>query len=140
MKELSITVGSALAPTLLDLLDNHVIPGIGVLIAFWQEGDNAQQILKGLAIVAGAIVFTKLVAGLSAVIGVMTALMGVVTGLIGGLQALAAFGVVAATGGGAAIGGALSNAQWGTGLSPREAGLTSRIMQQMGGGLNASPV
>ena len=137
MKELSITVGNALAPSLLDLLDNHIIPGTGVLISFWQEGDNAQQILKGLAVIAGAIVFTKLVAGLSAVIGVMTTLMGVVTGLIGGLQALAAFGVVAATAGGAAIGGQLSNKVWGTGLSPRESGLTSRVMQQFGGSLDA---
>ena len=137
MKELSITVGAALAPSLLDLLDNHIIPGINGLIVFWQEGDNAANILKGLAIVAGAIVFTKLIAGLGAVISVMMALMGVVTGLLGGLQALAAFGVVAATGGGAAIGGALSNAAYGSGLSPRESGLTGRIMQQFGGGLGA---
>ena len=129
MKQLSITVGNALAPSLMTLLDEQIIPGINSLIVFWNQGDNAANSLRILGIVAGAVTFAKLAGGLKMVLGIVTAVLGGLQGI----AALLAGGVGAALG--MQVGGAVSNVLYGSSLSPREQGLTNRAMQQFGGGM-----
>ena len=75
MKELKITIGNSLAPTIaMSLLDEQIIPGINAVIAFWVQGDNASNSLKALGIIAGAISFAKLIAGLKAILAALVAI------------------------------------------------------------------
>ena len=129
MKELSITVGNSLAPTIASLLDNEIIPGINAVIAFWVQGNNASNSLKALGIIAGAISFAKLIGALKVI---LAALVAIKAAALAAAAAASALGVL----GGQQIGGALSNAIYGSGLSPREQGLTTRAMQQFGAGLS----
>ena len=129
MQELKITVGNSLAPTLMSLLDEQIIPGINAVIAFWVQGDNASNSLKALGVIAGAISFAKLIAGLKAI---LAALVAIKAAALAAAAAASALGVL----GGQQVGGALSNAIYGSGLSPREQGLTNRAMQQFGGGMS----
>ena len=129
MQELKITVGNSLAPTLMDLLDAQIIPTINSLVVFWTQGNNASMSLKALGIIAGAITFVKLVAGLKAILAVLVAIKAAA---VAAAAAASALGVL----GGQHVGGALSNAIYGSGLSPREQGLTNRAMQQFGGGMS----
>lgn len=136
MQQLWITIGDKLAPTLNQLLDEQIVPGINMLIGFWTEGDNATNSLKVLAAVAGAITMAKLIGALKAVLAVA----GSVIAALNSVVALAgALGIAAGGGGimlGQAAGRGLANTLMGDQMARGEAGLLNTVMRFSGAGLS----